>query len=146
MTCTELNSMTVKELKAICKAMGINSSSVNGMRLNKAGLVSHILNNTEKETTEMTSRNTNWTQDAVEYVRGYQRQHPYNFCPLPELYRAINSNRPLTIGTFHDGLRELVESRMLRLHPFTGSPSELVDEQYALLAAKEIKYYTEFVG
>ena len=89
------------------------------------------------------SSDTSWHTTAVQIVREFQQKNPYRFCPLPELYRTLSTEHPLTIGSFHDGLRELVQKQQLRLHPFTGSFSELVDEKYALLAAQEIKYYAE---
>ena len=41
-------------------------------------------------------------------------------CPLPELYERVNRVAPLSVGQFHDALRQLVQDRKLELHPWTG--------------------------
>lgn len=87
-----------------------------------------------------------WLGPALHYLEDYQRRHPTGFCPLPELYRHIAEPRQLTIGAFHDGLRHLVRQGKVRLHPFTGAAYQLQDEQYALLAGQEIKFYAERIA
>jgi hypothetical protein len=84
-----------------------------------------------------------WLEPALAYLAEYQRRHPYAHCPLAELYQRVAEHRRVTIGQFHDGVRQLVERRKVRLHPFTGAAYQLRDEQYALVAGQEIKYYVE---
>jgi hypothetical protein len=84
-----------------------------------------------------------WLNRALEDIADYQRRNPYGHCPLPELYRQVGGPAGLTIGQFHDGLRPLVNQGQVRLHPFTGAAYQLQDEQFALVAGQEIKYYAE---
>jgi hypothetical protein len=63
-------------------------------------------------------------------------------CPLPELFRkARDANAPLTIGHFHDGLRQLHEQERIYLHPWTGPLYEIPEPAYALLLGHEVVYY-----
>jgi hypothetical protein len=84
-----------------------------------------------------------WLRGALEYLADYARRHPYGHCPLPELFHHAAVPASLTIGQFHDGLRRLVDEGKVRLHAFTGAAYQLQDEQYALVAGQEIKYYAE---
>lgn len=89
-------------------------------------------------------RKTTKTNSALEsYLRDYGVDHPYAHCPLPELYRAATPD--LTIGQFHDVIRELQADRRIRLHPFTGAMYQLRDEQYAMVQGQEIKFYVELL-
>jgi hypothetical protein len=87
-----------------------------------------------------------WLQDVLGYLVEYKRRNPMANCPLPELFRNVAGPRGLTIGQFHDGLRDLASRGQLRLHPHTGAAYQLQDEQYALVAGQEIKYYAEPIG
>ena len=63
-------------------------------------------------------------------------------CPLPELYRRVSASHPtLTIGQFHDGLRELHDREQVYLHPWTGPLYSLPEPAFALLVGHEIAYY-----
>lgn len=63
-------------------------------------------------------------------------------CPLPELFRRVQeSHRDLSIGVFHDGLRELHEQHRVYLHPWTGPLYDLPEPPFALLIGHEIAYY-----
>ncbi|MFO0929842.1 MAG: hypothetical protein U0736_22925 [Gemmataceae bacterium] len=63
-------------------------------------------------------------------------------CPLPELYRQIADGCPgLTIGRFHDALRQLVRDDQVYLHPWTGPLYDIPDPPYVLLTGHEIAYY-----
>jgi hypothetical protein len=84
-----------------------------------------------------------WLSGAVAYLADYQRRQPFGHCPLPELFHGVAEPRGVTIGGFHDGLRRLVQEGRIRLHPYTGPAYQLQDEQYALVAGQEIKYYAE---
>ncbi len=91
-----------------------------------------------------TSANTDgWTSKLVDYLQQHHKRNPYGHCPLPELYHNVGEPLGLTIGQFHDGVRQLVSERRVKLHPFTGAAYQLQEEQYALLAGQEIKYFAE---
>jgi hypothetical protein len=62
-------------------------------------------------------------------------------CPLPELYRRLETATRTSIGQFHDCLRQLHDDRMIYLHPWTGPLYALPDPAYALLVGHEIAYY-----
>lgn len=62
-------------------------------------------------------------------------------CPLPELYRRLETAGKTSIGQFHDGLRQLHDDRMIYLHPWTGPLYALPEPAFALLVGHEIAYY-----
>ena len=83
-----------------------------------------------------------WPSAAIAYLTRWQENGPPEDCALPELYRQAKQAEPkLTIGQFHDGLRELHEARRIYLHPWTGPLHELPEPVYALLVGHEIAYY-----
>jgi DNA-binding PadR family transcriptional regulator len=84
-----------------------------------------------------------WLARALDYIAEYQRRHPYGHCPLPELFHQVAEPARVSIGQFHDGLRRLVEQGQVRLHAFTAAAYQLQEEQFALVAGQEIKYYAE---
>ena len=92
------------------------------------------------------SQSPDWLGAALEFLADRQRQNPYGHCSLPELFHRVAEPRGLSIGQFHDGLRRLVQERRIRLHPFTGAAYQLQEEQYALVAGQEIKYYAEHLA
>jgi hypothetical protein len=80
-----------------------------------------------------------WTAAALEHLK--QRQAAED-CSLPELYRAARQARPsLTLGEFHDGLRQLAEAGKIYLHPWTGPLYALPEPPCALLVGHEVAYY-----
>ncbi len=87
-----------------------------------------------------------WLDGAVDYLQRRSVKEAYGHCPLPELFRQVAEPAGLTIGQFHDGVRRLVAQGRVRLHPFTGAAYQLQDEQYAIMAGQEIKYYAEPVS
>jgi hypothetical protein len=63
-------------------------------------------------------------------------------CPLPELYRRVRGPHPaLTIGQFHDGLRELHDREQVYLHPWTGPLYALPEPAFALMIGHEVAFY-----
>ena len=62
-------------------------------------------------------------------------------CPLPELYRRLETAGNTSIGQFHDSLRQLYDDRMIYLHPWTGPLYALPEPAFALLVGHEIGYY-----
>jgi hypothetical protein len=66
-------------------------------------------------------------------------------CPLPELYRQINGWKPgMTVGRFHDALRQLYEASRIYLHPWAGPMYELPEPSFALLVGHEVAYYASY--
>jgi hypothetical protein len=86
---------------------------------------------------------TSWHTEALQYLQAYQTQHIQAFCSLPDLYANIVQKHGASIGQFHDGIRDLVQKKQVRLHPFTGARFALDREEYALMAGKEIMFYAE---
>ena len=41
-------------------------------------------------------------------------------CPLPDLYRKLESGNRVSVGLFHDALRQLHDDHQVYLHPWTG--------------------------
>jgi hypothetical protein len=62
-------------------------------------------------------------------------------CPLPELYRRLETAGHTSIGQFHDCLRRLHDDQMIYLHPWTGPLYALPEPAFALLVGHEIGYY-----
>jgi len=63
-------------------------------------------------------------------------------CSLPELYHRLNERFPsLTIGQFHDALRQLHAAGRIYLHPWTGPLYELPEPALALLVGHLIAFY-----
>jgi hypothetical protein len=84
-----------------------------------------------------------WLNSAVDFAQQYRQKNPLGSCPLPELFRGVAEPAGISIGQFHDGVRQLVRERRLRLHPWTGPMYQLKDEQYALMQGQEIKFYAD---
>ncbi|MBM3980250.1 MAG: hypothetical protein FJ304_08190 [Planctomycetes bacterium] len=57
------------------------------------------------------------------------------------MFRAVAQNAALTIGEFHDCLRQLHTDGALSLHAWTGPLYALPEPQYALLIGHGIAYY-----
>ena len=67
-------------------------------------------------------------------------------CPLPELFRALALTDSLTIGAFHDCLRQLHADGTVSLPAWTGPLYALPEPQYALLIGHGIAYYASLRG
>jgi hypothetical protein len=63
-------------------------------------------------------------------------------CPLPQLFRMLTERVPdLTVGAFHDALRDLCGRELVCLHPWPGPLYELPEPAFALLNAHSVAYY-----
>jgi hypothetical protein len=62
-------------------------------------------------------------------------------CPLPDLYRKLESKDQVTVGLFHDALRQLHDDHQVYLHPWTGPLYALPEPAFALLVGHEVAYY-----
>ena len=63
-------------------------------------------------------------------------RHPL---PLGELYRAMPTR--VTLGQFHDALRELNAAGVVRLSPWTGAMYQLEQPECCLILGREIIGY-----
>jgi hypothetical protein len=63
-------------------------------------------------------------------------------CPLPDLFRLLQGQVPeLTLGAFHDALRQLHEAGQIYLHPWTGPLYDVPEPACALLVGHMVAYY-----
>ena len=62
-------------------------------------------------------------------------------CPLPDLYRKLESSGKVSIGLFHDALRQLHDDHQIYLHPWTGPLYALPEPNFALLVGHGVGYY-----
>jgi hypothetical protein len=62
-------------------------------------------------------------------------------CPLPDLYRKLQSTDRTSVGQFHDALRQLHDDHQIYLHPWTGPLYALPEPAFALLVGHEVAYY-----
>jgi hypothetical protein len=87
-----------------------------------------------------TSSDVGPKENILEFLTRWQSSRGVSEdCPLPELYRQAAGS--LSIGGFHDGLRQLHDSGQLYLHPWTGPLYALPEPSFALLVGHEIAYY-----
>jgi hypothetical protein len=62
--------------------------------------------------------------------------------PVAQLFRHLQEAIPgLTIGRFHDALRDLHDAERIYLHPWTGPLHDLPEPAFALLVGHLIAYY-----
>ena len=67
-------------------------------------------------------------------------------CTLPELFRAAARTAALTIGEFHDCLRQLYADGTITLPAWTGPLYDMPEPQFALLIGHGIAYYASLRG
>ncbi len=92
----------------------------------------------------LTSRNGphGWKTTSLEFLAEWPKARPNDDCPLPELYRHAQQAAPqITVGQFHDGLRQMHADEKIHLHPWTGPLSEIPQPAYALLVGHSLAYY-----
>lgn len=83
-----------------------------------------------------------WKTAVIDHLARWHDARPNEDCPLPELYRVAAKSSPhLSIGQFHDGLRQLHDDGRVYLHPWTGPLYELPEPPYALLVGHVVAYY-----
>ena len=61
--------------------------------------------------------------------------------PLPELYRRLECAGQVSVGQFHDALRQLHDDHQIYLHPWTGPLYALPEPAFALMVGHEVAYY-----
>ncbi len=85
---------------------------------------------------------SSWKAEAVSHLAQWRDHRPNEDCPLPELYRQIiRSAAHLSVGQFHDGLRQLHDEGRIYLHPWTGPLYEVPEPAYAMLIGHAVSYY-----
>jgi hypothetical protein len=67
-------------------------------------------------------------------------------CPLPELFRAVAKIGPVTIGEFHDCLRQLSADGSITLSAWTAPLYAIPEPQFALLSGHSIAYFASLRG
>ncbi len=61
--------------------------------------------------------------------------------PLPMLYRRLEQAGRVSVGAFHDALRQLHDDNVIYLHPWTAPLYTLPEPAFALLVGHEVAYY-----
>ena len=86
-----------------------------------------------------------WAPDALGYLERRQAgAHSAKQCSLPELFAALKQqHRELSLTDFHNGLRRLLDNRVVRLLPFSDPAEQLPEPEYALLDGGAVLYYVE---
>jgi hypothetical protein len=81
-------------------------------------------------------------QDLLKLLARWNETGASEDCPLPSLYRQLAEICPhLSIGQFHDQLRQLHDQEWIYLHPWTGPLYSIPEPAYALLVGHEVAYY-----
>jgi hypothetical protein len=85
-----------------------------------------------------------WARDALDYLEQRQGGTRSGSCSLPELFEALKEGHDdLSLTSFHNGLRRLQDGKVVRLLPFSDSPANLPEPEYALLDGGAVLYYVE---
>jgi len=85
-----------------------------------------------------------WAPAAMAYLERRQASHSARRCSLPELFAALKQqHRDLSLTDFHNGLRRLLDNRVVRLLPFSDSAEQVPEPEYALLDGGAVLYYVE---
>jgi hypothetical protein len=86
-----------------------------------------------------------WPALLLDHLAKWQGGAGSEDCPLPELFRQINAWKPgMTLGRFHDALRQLYKGNRVYLHPWTGPMYEIPEPSFALLVGHEVAYYASY--
>jgi len=82
-----------------------------------------------------------------QYLRRWENSGTSEDCCLPELFRQLKEQvAGLTLGQFHDGLRQMHKQEQVYLHPWTGPLYDLPEPPAALLIGHEVAYYASLRG
>jgi hypothetical protein len=83
-----------------------------------------------------------WARPALAYLDKRRDSGAAGQCSLPELFAALRpEHAELSIPEYLDGLRRLHDRRAVQLLPFSGSPAELPQPEFALLDGAEVFFY-----
>jgi hypothetical protein len=126
-----------QQLDEMLAVLQRTQSSLAGMRDLAATALQHRL-----PTDSPAGSSATPAQEVLKYLDDWQAGNASKDCPLPALFRALTANTPaLTIGQFHDTLRDLREQGKIYLHPWTGPLYDLPEPALAVLAGHEVAYY-----
>jgi hypothetical protein len=79
-------------------------------------------------------------------LQQHKAQSPLRPMDLPQLFRFARSKQPaVTVGQFHDLLRQMVTAGQIRLSAFTQAMYQLPEPECAMILGREIMYYVERV-
>jgi hypothetical protein len=82
-----------------------------------------------------------WAADALTYLGRRMQGGAADECRLPELFGAVRAKHSaITMREFHDGLRRLVDNRVLRFEEWAG-PGAIPQPEYALMAEGKLMYH-----
>lgn len=107
--------------------------------------VAKILKQSSAAAAETASNSSgNLIDDLAAYIRTRRNESPLKPVALPELFRFATARcTGLTVGQFHDVVRQLACQQRLRLLPYTQAMYQLPEPEYALIVGREIMYYAE---
>jgi hypothetical protein len=92
--------------------------------------------------TTVTVHEPRWEERLAEYLVTRQQSRPAEDCPLPELFHQARAVRPaLSVGQFHEGLRQMHAQGRIALQPWTGPLHELPEPDLALMQGHSLAYY-----
>ena len=116
------------------------------VRAEKSASLSELFSSFRKDTASATAIAPAKPQAAegaiLARLKTWQDSGAAEDCPLPDLYRCCAASVPgLSIGGFHDALRQLRDADHIYLHPWTGPLYDLPEPPFALLVGHEIAYY-----
>ncbi len=107
-------------------------------------MVDKVLTQLRQPSLPAPSRNgcADWKGAALAFLNDWSTTHPNDDCPLPTLFQCARQLAPhLTIGHFHDGLRQLHADGPIHLHPWTGPLHEIPEPALALMIGHAVAYY-----
>ena len=121
-------SMTADKLSSWAKQFGVSLSGSKGEM--KKQLLEHIAGHTSKPgRTTPTGSIENHVKASTETT-------------LSELYQKAKADHPsLTIGQFHDSLRDLHDSNKIELKPYTRAHAEIAGHREAMFHNGEVMYF-----
>lgn len=93
-------------------------------------------------TTPPHPRENSWVQEIEPYLRSRYESGTPGDCPLPELYNFLHKQYPaLTIGPYHDVLRQLHDEGRIRLSGWTGPLEDIPHPNLAMFLSHRVMYY-----
>ncbi len=83
-----------------------------------------------------------WLDAVVKTVNEQHARDRYQPLTLPAIFAAAKIFAPaLSLGQFHDGLRQLHDSGLIRLEPWTRALSGIPDRRNAIFTDGEVMYF-----
>ncbi len=99
---------------------------------------------TRKANREVATPAVAWIDTVVEMVAAQKRANAFQSLTMKDVYAKLLAIVPtLTVGQYHDGMRELHKARRVRLAPYTQALATLPCPMTALYLDNEVKYYVQ---